>query len=222
MASINSGFEFKFLDPTATTRYQCSVCNCIARDPWRADCCESLYCKLCTGQGNGNDRDQHDSTISYCVHCKTEFPNFALEQDLKEKINRSKVACPHKGCKWTGELAKAEFHATKKHASMGVVYCNTTAAAGNSTQPQQPSQSENHVPDQPPMPSSHPKSIGAKTDVKSEETVAPEKIRNELNSQFEVDAEEVGTAHSQTRSRRWKMLCRCYPGLADHSLYEKL
>lgn len=139
--------QLKFVDHRTASQYRCIVCFSISKDPWRAQCCEAIYCQSCTKQAKlgptaSQDKDQPSSNgtpPASCSGCGTDSPQFLPDTTLQKKIGQLKVECPYAGCTWVGILATAESHSRLAHHSTALVFSNDPEIIAANNRPEPPS-----------------------------------------------------------------------------------
>ena len=212
--------QLKFVDHHTASQYRCIVCLSISRDPWRAQCCEAIYCQSCTKQAKlGPTASQGQSSSNgtpptCCSGCEVDSPQFLPDETLQKKIGQLKVECPYAGCAWIGILATAESHARLAHHSTALVYSNDPEILAANNQPKPPS--GRRVEQLPMVVSPHPMRGAETTDAETQK---------QSNKSHE-NGQQVQELPSPTPSQgMWKKITRCCKAgkpFAEHSTSAKL
>lgn len=110
MATALSGYDYTFVDSNDRDKYLCAICLCVARNPYQANCCASVYCKSCL------EHLQRAAKYLQCPNCRASLNGKCFYDGIVHRSIRSlKVYCTNnkKGCKWTGELRSLDHHLDK-------------------------------------------------------------------------------------------------------------
>lgn len=203
------GSQLKFVDQDIASQYRCIVCKSISRDPWRAQCCQAIYCQSCTKQdmlsttaSQGMDQSSSNGTPPVCCYgCEMDSPQFMPDKILQKKVGQLKAECPYAGCAWIGVLATAESHARLAHhstAATALVYSNDPEILAAHSQPNSPG---GHGVEQPLIPVSPPPTRSAETtDARSN------KSHKMMGNGQEFQMNLPSTTHSRGL---WKILTNC-------------
>ena len=103
------GFLFDlFDDDDDLSRYKCSICNLVSRDPQQATCCYSTFCKACLDLHLEQSSKQH-TKCPRCPACKEPLHYFK-DGKLNREIKALTFYCINEGCKWKGNATEREAH----------------------------------------------------------------------------------------------------------------
>ena len=105
---MDTGYECEFVQSVCKDiQTECAICLLILRQPYIVQCCGNRFCKACL------ERIAPSLIASAEIHCPLCKQNIIAaipDKQLERVLNEKQVYCSnkHRGCAWTGELAKLE------------------------------------------------------------------------------------------------------------------
>ena len=145
----SSGFNYKFIDQATSSKYACTLCYSVPKEPLKAQCCGATYCQSCAAghtEYAESSASASQSTadpllsqnIKVCFNCESEELQLLPDSSLEENIAKLRVECPVAGCGWVGELTEVEAHMTEPHDDLeDELYANDFADQPETTRSQQ-------------------------------------------------------------------------------------
>ena len=94
------GYDYNFVDGDPPSKYICTICKLVSRDPQQTKCCYNTFCKSCLEHLKQSKRH------AKCPLCKAEPLKFFKDGKLNREIKSLKVYCTNseEGCKWKGTI----------------------------------------------------------------------------------------------------------------------
>ena len=98
------GYDYNFVDGDPPSKYICTICTLVARDPQQVTCCGNTFCKTCL-----EHLKQSSGQHAICPLCKKPL-NFFKDAKLNREIISLKVHCTNseKGCEWKGTINETD------------------------------------------------------------------------------------------------------------------
>ena len=107
------GYEYCFVE-SLPDELVCKICQYPVRDPLLSECCGQNFCKSCLDIYT-------DSNASFCPFCRRNNFNAFHDKRTERVVLSYHVSCNGKGCKWRGELRRAQEH--EEHCEHVKVKC---------------------------------------------------------------------------------------------------
>ena len=114
--------RYIFTKEKSLTKYACSLCQKILRDPVKPSGCAHLFCSYCLQTANqpkdppSTDKSRHNDK---CPVCLKSFKLLKSQSKVRSAINQQRVQCKlppkyeilaTKTCQWTGTAAEWDYH----------------------------------------------------------------------------------------------------------------
>ncbi|XP_065896595.1 TNF receptor-associated factor 4-like [Dysidea avara] len=96
------GYEYSFVE-LLPDELVCKICQYPVRDPLLSECCGQNFCKSCLDI-------YADSNATFCPFCRRNNFNAFHDKRTERVVLSYHVSCSGEGCKWRGELRRAEEH----------------------------------------------------------------------------------------------------------------
>ena len=230
----SSVLNYKFIDQSTSSKYACTLCYSVPREPLKAQCCGATYCELCAAghtefaelsvsasQSTGDPL--LSQSIKVCANCESKELQLLPDSALVKNIGKLRVECPIEGCGWVGEVTGVEAHMAEPHDDLeDELYANDFADQPETTQSEQSwaqQYRKAHTPSirspQPPSSRYQGTPMLATTDEGHETSaVTPQPLST--RQQFQIEQE------LPSLTKRNQVLCCRSQGFADLSTSEKL
>ena len=98
------GYDYNFVDGDPPSKYICTICTLVARDPQQVTCCYNTFCKSCLEHLKQSSKKQ-----AQCPLCKEPL-NFFKDGKINREIISLKVYCTNseEGCEWKGTINETD------------------------------------------------------------------------------------------------------------------
>ena len=99
------GYDYTFVDEDVPSKYICTICTFVARDPQQAICCSHIFCKSCLVE---HERSRLEFK---CPACRKQlagkyFPDGRIKREIKDL----EVYCHNVSCGWKGTVRDVDGH----------------------------------------------------------------------------------------------------------------
>ena len=104
---VYGGYNYNFVDGDPPSKYICTICTLVARDPQQTNCCFNILCKSCILQLNCNQQSVN------CPICREPLTgNYFKDGIIEREIQSLRVYCTNtdSGCQWVGTINDIEAH----------------------------------------------------------------------------------------------------------------
>ena len=127
-AKLTCDYRYRFIDGDPPTKYVCSICTFVARQPQQTSCCGNIFCKNCL------ELLKYKCKNFTCPICRCNPLDYFNDRRVEREINALEIYCPNnKGeimlprdeeslsklknnennndiCQWKGILKEIESH----------------------------------------------------------------------------------------------------------------
>ena len=105
---VYGGYDYNFVDGDPPSKYICTICTFVARDPQQVTCCGNTFCKSCLEHLKQPSK-RRALGHAKCPLCKEPL-NFFKDQKVNREIISLKVYCTNseEGCEWKGTINETD------------------------------------------------------------------------------------------------------------------
>ena len=102
---VYGGYDYNFVDGDPPSKYICTICTLVARDPQQVTCCYNTFCKSCLSSLARLVQPKKPK----CPLCNKSL-HFFKDGKLNREIISLKVYCTNseEGCKWKGTINETD------------------------------------------------------------------------------------------------------------------
>lgn len=88
-AKLICGYGYRFVDGDPPTKYICSICTFVARQPQQTSCCGNILCKNCL------ELLKYKYKKFTCPICRCNPLDFFNDRRVELEINALEIYCPN-------------------------------------------------------------------------------------------------------------------------------